>query len=145
MRLSTWASGLALLGANVLPGALVVSIADGAASKSAVSLASAAPSKIAAIRTTTDPGGGERLELYVINADGSGSWRLETARVITPARGPYELDTACGNPGPVWSPDGRKIAFVGVDDDGSVDVYVVGACRCVAQRPGSVPSSLFRG
>ncbi|HEU5066508.1 MAG TPA: hypothetical protein VFT86_11665 [Gaiellaceae bacterium] len=28
---------------------------------------------------------------------------------------------------PAWSPDGRKIAFVGMADDGNTDVYVVGA------------------
>ncbi len=77
------AKGLALLGAAVLTGALVVSIDDGSASDGAVSLASAAPSKIALIRTSTDPGG-VRLELYVINADGSGARRLvETARPTT--------------------------------------------------------------
>ena len=28
---------------------------------------------------------------------------------------------------PAWSPDGRKIAYVGMADDGNTDVYVVGA------------------
>ena len=121
MRLSTWASGLALLGASVLTGALVVSIDDGSASDGAVSLASAARSKIALIRRTTDPGGEARLELYVINADGSGSWRLETARLVPPPV-PYEVGSA-----PAWSPDGRRIAFLGIGDDGNADVYVVGA------------------
>jgi hypothetical protein len=121
MRLSTWASGLALLGASVLTGALVVSIDDGSASDGAVSPASAAPSKIAAIRVSTD-GDGSRLELYVINADGSGSWSLETARLSSPAAAPYELGED-----PAWSPDGRKIAFLGVGDDGNTDVYVVRA------------------
>jgi TolB protein len=134
MRLSTWASGLALLGTSVLTGALVVSIDDGSASDAAVSLAAAAPSKIALIRTTTDPGGGDRLELYVMNADGSGSWRLETARVTPPASTPYELDTGGGNAGPAWSPDGRTIAFVGMSDEGNVDVYVVGADGVGQQR-----------
>jgi hypothetical protein len=133
MRLSTWASVLALLGASVLTGALVVSTEDGSASDGAVSLASAAPSKIAFIRTSSDPGGEVRLELYVINADGSGSWRLETARLTPPAH-VYELDTGGGNPGPVWSPDGRKIAYVGMGDDGNVDVYVVGADGLGRQR-----------
>jgi TolB protein len=134
VRLSTWASRLALLGASVLTGALVVSIDDGSASDGAVSLASATPSKIAFIRTTTDPGGEVRLELYVFNADRSGSWRLETARLTPPAGEPYELATGGGNPGPVWSPDGRTIAFVGMGDDGNVDVYVVGADGLGQQR-----------
>jgi Tol biopolymer transport system component len=133
MRVSTWASRLALLGASVLTGALVVSIDDGSASDGAVSLASAAPSKIAFIRTSVDPDGEHRFELHVMNADGSGSWRLETARLTPPAH-VYELDTGGGNPGPVWSPDGRKIAFVGMGDDGNVDVYVVGADGLGLQR-----------
>jgi TolB protein len=99
-----------------------------------VSPAAATPPKIAFIRTSTDPGGGERYELYVLNADGSGAWRLETARVTSPADEPYELDTGGGNPGPVWSPDGRMIAFVGMGDDGNVDVYVVGADGLGRQR-----------
>ena len=64
---------------------LVVSNDDGSAS-----LASATPSKIALIRTSTDTGG-VRLDLYVVNADGSGSWTLLAARPS--------------------SPDGQKIVF----------------------------------
>ena len=124
MRLSTWASGLALLGASVFTGALVVSIDDGSASDGS---ASAAPSKIAAIRVSTDPGG-SRLELYVVNADGSGSWLLEIARP-SPASISYELGST-----PAWSPDGRKIAFVGMGDDGNTDVYIVGADGLGQQR-----------
>ena len=131
MRLSTWASGLALLGASVLTGALVVSIDDGSASDGS---ASAAPSKIAAIRVSTDPAG-SRLELHVINADGSGSWRLETARLSLSAGAPYEFGES-----PAWSPDGRTIAFLGMGDDGNVDVYVVGADglgqRRLTRHPG---------
>src|SRR5688572_11386955 len=41
MRPSRWVSGVALLGASVLTGALVVSISDGSASDGSVSLASA--------------------------------------------------------------------------------------------------------
>ena len=70
------------------------------------------------------------LELYVINADGSGSWRLlETARPSSPAAVQYELGWR-----PAWSPDGRTIAFVGMGDDGNVDVYVVGADGLGQQR-----------
>jgi TolB protein len=109
---------------------LLVSNHDGSASR-----ASAAKSRIAFIRTSTDPGGEVRLELYVSNADGSGSWKLETARLVpTPSGVPYELDTGGGNPGPVWSPNGRSIAFVGMSEDGNVDVYVVGADGLGQQR-----------
>ena len=88
--------------------------------RGSASPASAAKSKIAAIRVSTDPGG-SRLELYVVNADGSGSWLLEIARP-SPATISYELGSS-----PAWSPDGRKIAFVGMGDDGNTDVYIVGA------------------
>ena len=70
------------------------------------------------------------FELYVINADGSGSWRpLETARSSPTTATPYELASD-----PAWSPDGRKIAFVGMADDGNTDVYVVGADGLGQQR-----------
>jgi Tol biopolymer transport system component len=106
-------------------GASVLSKDDGA-----VSLASAAPSQIALIRTSTDHGG-VRLELYLVNTDGSGSWRLlETARLSSPPGGEhFELGSR-----PAWSPDGRTIAFVGMGDDGNVDVYVVGADGLGQQR-----------
>ena len=122
--------GLALLGAAaVLIGALLVSIDDGSASDGAVSLASAAPSKIAFIGASTDPGGEVRFELYVINADGSGSrGPLETARATLDTV-QYELTSD-----PTWSPDGRTIAFAGMDDDDNTDVYVVGADGLGEQR-----------
>ena len=108
---------------------LLVSNDDGSASP-----ASAAKSKIAVIRMSTETGG-VRLELHVINADGSGSWRLETARLSLPAAAPYEFGER-----PAWSPDGRKIAFLGMGDDGNVDVYVVGADglgqRRLTRHPG---------
>ena len=93
------AKGLALLGAAVLMGALLVSIDDGSASDGS---ASAAPSKIALLRTSTDPDG-VRLELYVINADGSGSWSLVAAGSSSTAAAQYELGQR-----PAWSPDGRR-------------------------------------
>ena len=102
---------MALVGATVLA-ALLVSDDDGSASASAAQ-------KIAFIAASTDPGGA-RVELYVINADGSGERRLvETARVSPTTATQYELSSE-----PAWSPDGRKIAYVGMADDGNTDVYV---------------------
>ena len=57
---------------------------------------------------------------------------LETARLSSPAAAPYELGS--GGVPPAWSPDGRKIAFLGMGDDGNVDVYVVGADGLGQQR-----------
>ena len=114
---------LALLGAAVLTAALLAISNDGHSG----SVASAAQ-KIAFVRTSTDPGGA-RLELYVINADGSGERRLVEMRFSPTTATPYELYS-----GPAWSPDGRKIAFVGMGDDGNTDVYVVGADGLGQQR-----------
>ena len=47
---------------------------------------------------------------------------METARVSPTTATQYELTSE-----PAWSPDGRKIAYVGMGDDGNTDVYVVGA------------------
>jgi TolB protein len=80
-------------------------------------------------RRLCDPDGVHLYELHVINADGSGSWRLETARLALSGV-PYELDSS----DIAWSPDGRKIAFVGVGDDGNTDVYVVRADGLGKQR-----------
>ena len=107
---------LALLGAAVLTAALL------AVSNNGHSGSLASVQKIAFIRVSTDPGG-VRHELYVINADGSGERRLvETARISPTTATAYELDSNFA-----WSPDGRKIAFVGMTDDGNTDVYVVRA------------------
>jgi TolB protein len=124
MKPSRRSSGVALLGAVVLTAALLAVSNDGHSG----SLASAAQ-KIAFVRASTDPGG-VRLELYVINADGSGERRLvEAARVSPTTETQYELKSD-----PAWSPDGRKIAYVGMADDGNVDVYVVGADGLGQQR-----------
>ena len=55
-----------------------------------------------------------------------GCWK---PRDPSAAPGTYELGSS-----PAWSPDGRKIAFVGMADDGNVDVYVVGADGLGQQR-----------
>ena len=54
---------------------------------------------------------------------------METARVSPTTATQYELSSE-----PAWSPDGRKIAFVGMADDGNTDVYVVGADGLGQQR-----------
>ena len=124
------AKGLALLGAAVLMGALLVSIDDGSASDGAVSLASAAPSKIALIRSEYRPRwsppralrhqcGRERI------VEAVGNREIHSPATATQ----YELGSD-----PAWSPDGRKIAFVGMGDDGNTDVYVVGADGLGQQR-----------
>ncbi len=64
--------------------------------------------------------GGSRLELYVVNADGSGSWGCWKPRDSVALLRTSRSD-------PAWSPDGRKIAFLGMADDGNTDVYVVRA------------------
>ena len=75
-----------------------------------LSLPAASPSS--KIAFTSQPRGGPQPRsdgLYVVNADGSGKRRLTpTAWIATPA----------------WSPDGRKIAFVG---HGLGNVYVMNA------------------
>jgi Tol biopolymer transport system component len=55
-------------------------------------------------------------QIFVSNADGSGQARVSRTRKYD-----YESDR-----NPVWSPDGRRIAFEGYDD-GDYMVYVVGA------------------
>ena len=55
---------------------------------------------------------GCNTEIYVMNADGSGQRNL--------TRNPARDDD------PVWSPDGRKIAFVS-ERDGNAEIYVMNA------------------
>jgi Tol biopolymer transport system component len=54
----------------------------------------------------------EAKEIFVVNADGSGLRNL--------------TDNDGANDDPVWSPDGRAIAFTS-DRDGNVEIYVMEA------------------
>ena len=115
---------------SVLMGALLVSIDDGSASDGAVSLASAAPSKIAFIRSEYRPGWSPRsssTSSMRTGADRGGCWKPRDFRLPPRRRTSSASD-------PAWSPDGRKIAFVGMGDDGNTDVYVVGADGLGQQR-----------
>jgi TolB protein len=59
------------------------------------------------------PVGSCHEEIYVINADGTGLWRLTRNAVI--------------DDGPVWSPDGRRIAFTRDRDRQTANIYVMNA------------------
>ncbi len=63
-------------------------------------------------RNLTPGGNASQLDIYVINADGTGETRLTT-------------DTT-NEAQPAWSPDGTKIAFVS-DRDGNNEVYLMNA------------------
>ena len=60
-----------------------------------------------------------RLQLSVINADGSAERRLAYLGPWVAQRAHFLASR------PAWSPDGRSIAYVGVRDDGNLDIYVV--------------------
>ena len=61
------------------------------------------------------------VELYVMNADGSGQRRL------THTRGRHDGNPVWSYPGSaVWSPGGRMLAFA-TKRDGNFDVYVINA------------------
>ncbi len=75
--------------------------------------------------------------LYVVNADGTGRYRLThvTTPGVHPANGEY----------PVWSPDGRRIAFRRVmfpEAAGILDVYVVDIDGTNEQRVTATPNLL---
>jgi TolB protein len=92
--------------------------------------------RILFLRSSSRGSGGARrsriLYAFVMNADGSGQRRLTRMASVN-----YSL--------PVWSPDGRKIAFVS-DRDGNFEVYVMNADgtgkRNLTRHPGhdSAPS-----
>ena len=72
-------------------------------------------SKIAFIRIRRDD-----ADVYVVDADGTGRRKLAHAVSGTHNRNGVPKP----NPGPVWSPDGRRIAFTSYRD-GDEDIYVV--------------------
>jgi dipeptidyl aminopeptidase/acylaminoacyl peptidase len=67
-------------------------------------------------------------EIYVINADGSGQWRLTRNRA---------KDIA-----PVGSPDGRRIAFAS-DRGGNFELYVMNADGSAQRRLTRRPANAF--
>ena len=71
-------------------------------------------------RSPSSPRAGSfRLQLSVINADGSGERRLAYLGPWVAHRAHFLASR------PAWSPDGRRIAYAGVRDDGNLDIYVV--------------------
>ena len=88
--------------------------------------ASAASAKIAFITTG---------ELSVINADGSAERRLADLGPWVAQRAHFLASR------PAWSPDGQRIAYVGVRDDGNLDIYVVRVDRRGRRRLTRVPAA----
>ena len=123
------AKGLALLGAAVLMGALLVSIDDGSASDGA----SAGIGGTVEDRTHQDEyrprwSPPRALRHQCGRERVVGAWWKPRDPVRLPPRSTSSVQR------PAWSPDGRTIAFVGMDDDGNTDVYVVGADGLGQQR-----------
>jgi TolB protein len=77
--------------------------------------------------TTSSAPANQNPEIYVINADGTGLKRLTKNEVW--------------DQGPIWWPDGRKIAFYG-DRDGNGEIYVMNAD---GSDPRNVSHSQSRG
>jgi Tol biopolymer transport system component len=93
--------------------AIIATLANGGQSDTAVVSVAGAPSVCRhsiAFQSTRDG----NYEIYVMDADGSN---------------PLRLTNTLDNLGPVWSPDGRKIAFLSYRDgnDGNPEIYVMNA------------------
>ena len=58
----------------------------------------------------SEDSGGRQLLAFVSDADAYGGWEIFTANADGPQRLTHGQGAAAS---PVWSPDGRKIAFVG--------------------------------
>jgi Tol biopolymer transport system component len=63
------------------------------------------------------PAANGHTQIFVANVDGSNE------RQVTGL--PEQKGCGCGARDPDWSPDGRRIAFSGVDLDGNKDIYVL--------------------
>ncbi len=72
------------------------------------------------LAVTISENNGERAEIYVANADGSGLTKITDTRYFT-------------NTSPSWSPDGKQLAFVS-NRDGSPQIYVMNADGSAPKR-----------
>jgi Tol biopolymer transport system component len=70
------------------------------------------------------PNGDYHSSVWVVHFDGSG---LRQLPIAGPCGGPFSDPSTYGCFNPVWSPDGRKIAFGRNQDDGQRDIYTVNA------------------
>jgi Tol biopolymer transport system component len=70
------------------------------------------------------PNGDYHSSVWVVHFDGSG---LRQLPIDGPCGGPFSDPSTYGCFNPVWSPDGRKIAFGRNQDDGQRDLYTVNA------------------
>ena len=70
------------------------------------------------------PNGDYHSSIWVVHSDGSG---LRQLPIVGPCGGPFADPTTFGCFNPVWSPDGKKIAFGRNQDDAQRDLYTVNA------------------
>ena len=70
------------------------------------------------------PNGDYHSSVWVVHFNGSG---LRQLPIAGPCGGPFSDPSTYGCFNPVWSPDGRKIAFGRNQDDGQRDLYTVNA------------------
>ena len=70
------------------------------------------------------PNGDYHSSVWVVHFDGTG---LRQLPIAGPCGGPFSDASAYGCFNPVWSPDGRKIAFGRNQDDDQRDLYTVNA------------------
>jgi Tol biopolymer transport system component len=70
------------------------------------------------------PNGDYHSSVWLVHFDGSG---LRQLPIAGPCGGPFSDPSTYGCFNPVWSPDGRKIAFGRHQDDAQRDVYTVNA------------------
>jgi Tol biopolymer transport system component len=70
------------------------------------------------------PNGDYHSSVWVVHFNGAG---LRQLPIAGPCGGPFSDPSTYGCFNPVWSPDGRKIAFGRNQDDGQRDLYTVNA------------------